>query len=86
VTALTISERYIAVNRFGRGASRQTDVTFNWPAFLNVMSRPSTYLFFFSYICLLIVAVSLGTFLPVILKNVSLAFSSCVLDDASTGC
>lgn len=69
--ALNERERYIAINRFGRGATRQTDVTFSWPAFRQVMSRPSTYIFFFSYICLLIVAVSLGTFLPVILKNVS---------------
>lgn len=68
---LTATERHIAINRFGRGATRQTDVTFSWPAFFQVMSRPSTYIFFFSYICLLIVAVSLGTFLPVILKNVS---------------
>lgn len=35
------------------------------------MSRPSTYVFFVSYICLLIVAVALGTFLPIILKTVS---------------
>ena len=67
---LILLERHIAVNRFGRGATRHTDVTFSWPTFVQVMSRPSTYVFFFSYICLLIVAVSLGTFLPVILKNV----------------
>jgi hypothetical protein len=34
------------------------------------MSRPSTYVFFVSYICLLIVAVALGTFLPIILNSV----------------
>jgi len=64
-------ERHIAINRFGRGATRQTDMTFSWHAFFQVMSRPSTYVFFVSYVCLLIVAVALGTFLPVILKNVS---------------
>ena len=33
------------------------------------MTRPSTYVFFASYLALLIVAVAIGTFLPVILKN-----------------
>ncbi|KAJ9634439.1 hypothetical protein H2204_006264 [Knufia peltigerae] len=66
--ALTDRERHIAINRFGRGATRSTDVTWEWRAFVAVMKRPSTYVFFVSYICLLIVAVALGTFLPTILK------------------
>ncbi|KAL6248637.1 hypothetical protein RBB50_004892 [Rhinocladiella similis] len=66
--ALSERERHIAINRFGRGATRSTDVTWEWRAFVAVMKRPSTYVFFVSYICLLIVAVALGTFLPTILK------------------
>ena len=72
---LSERERYIAINRFGRGATRQTDVTWDTKTFLKVMSRPSTYVFFVSYICLLIVAVALGTFLPIIL-NTFAGFSS----------
>ena len=68
--ALNERERHIAINRFGRGATRHTDVTWDTKTFLQVFSRPSTYVFFVSYICLLIVAVSLGTFLPIILKEV----------------
>lgn len=67
---IVIVERHIAINRFGRGATRSTDVTWEWRAFVAVMKRPSTYVFFVSYICLLIVAVALGTFLPTILKVV----------------
>jgi MFS family permease len=74
-TALTERERHIAINRFGRGATRKTDVTWSWPAFYDIMQRPSTYVFFISYICLLIVAVAQGTFLPTILKNFA-GFSS----------
>ena len=74
-TALTERERHIAINRFGRGATRKTDVTWSWPAFYDIMQRPSTYVFFVSYICLLIVAVAQGTFLPTILKNFA-GFSS----------
>ena len=54
---LSERERHIAINRFGRGATRYTDVTWDTRAFLQVFSRPSTYVFFVSYICLLIVAV-----------------------------
>ena len=61
--ALNERERHIAINRFGRGATRYTDATWDTKAFLDVFSRPSTYVFFVSYICCLIVAVSLGTFL-----------------------
>lgn len=70
-SAFNERERHIAINRFGRGATRYTDVTWDTKTFLQVFSRPSTYVFFVSYICLLIVAVSLGTFLPIILKEVS---------------
>ena len=70
-TALTERERHIAINRFGRGATRQTDATWDTKTFIQVMTRPSTYVFFVSYICLLIVAVALGTFLPIILNTVS---------------
>lgn len=69
-------ERHIAVNRFGRGATRHTDLTWDSRTFVQVMTRPSTYVFFVSYICLLIVAVALGTFLPIILNNVSLAVNA----------
>lgn len=74
-TALSERERHIAINRFGRGATRKTDVTWSWPAFYDIIKRPSTYVFFVSYICLLIVAVAQGTFLPTILKNFA-GFSS----------
>src|ERR1700760_2154076 len=67
--ALSERERYIAINRFPRGATRRTDVTWDTRAFFDIMMRPSTYVFFVSYICLLIVAVALGTFLPIILKQ-----------------
>ncbi|KAF9892101.1 hypothetical protein FE257_002507 [Aspergillus nanangensis] len=62
--ALTERERYIAINRFGRGATRSTDVTWDTSAFLRLMTRPSTYFLFTSYICVTIVAVSQATFLP----------------------
>lgn len=62
-------ERYIAINRFSRGATRQTNITCSNRAFLDVMTRPSTYVFFVSYFCLLIIAVALGTFLPIILND-----------------
>ncbi|KAF2164820.1 hypothetical protein M409DRAFT_24725 [Zasmidium cellare ATCC 36951] len=74
-TAFNERERHIAINRFGRGSTRQTDATWDTRAVLQVLSRPSTYVFFVSYICLLIVAVSLGTFLPIILTNFA-GFSS----------
>jgi hypothetical protein len=77
--ALNDRERHIAINRFGRGASRKTDVTWDTRAFIQVFSRPSTYVFFVSYICLLIVAVALGTFLPIILNTVRL--SSSILEE-----
>jgi MFS family permease len=67
-TALSERERFIAINRFGRGATRQTDVSWSWPAFIRIMSRPSTYLFFVSYMSLCIAAVAQATFLPTILK------------------
>ncbi|KAJ5693515.1 hypothetical protein N7455_003581 [Penicillium solitum] len=62
--ALTDRERYIAINRFGRGATRSTDVTWDTSAFIRIMTRPSTYCFFVSYICVAIIAVSQATFLP----------------------
>lgn len=68
--ALNERERHIAINRFGRGATRHTDVTWDTHAFLQIFSRPSTYMFFASYICILIVAVSLASFLPIILHEV----------------
>lgn len=74
------AERHIAINRFGRGATRSTDVTWEWRAFVAVMKRPSTYVFFVSYICLLIVAVALGTFLPTILKVVRSTVSPVFID------
>jgi sugar phosphate permease len=73
--ALSERERHIAINRFGRGATRKTDVTWSWPVFFNVITRPSTIVFFIAYVCVLIVATSLGTFLPVIF-NTFLDFSS----------
>ena len=72
--ALNERERHIAINRFGRGATRYTDVTWDTKTFFQVFSRPSTYVFFVSYICLLIVAVALGTFLrkPIPPQNLNL--------------
>ncbi|KAK4938214.1 hypothetical protein LTR10_021287 [Elasticomyces elasticus] len=81
--ALTDRERHIAINRFGRGSTRSTDVTWEWRTFFAVMKRPSTYVFFVSYICLLIVAVALGTFLPTILK-VFAKFSSTKANEYSS--
>jgi len=69
--ALNERERHIAVNRFGRGATRYTDATWDTKVFIQVFTRPSTYVFFISYLCLTIVAVALGTFLPIILNEVS---------------
>ena len=74
-TALSEREQHIAINRFGRGATRKTDVTWSWPVFFNVLTRPLTIIFFIAYVCVLIVAASLGTFLPVIF-NTFLNFSS----------
>jgi hypothetical protein len=68
-TALSDRERYIAINRFGRGSTRQTDVTWSWPAFRRIFSRPSTYVFFISYVSLCIVCVAQATFLPTILSS-----------------
>ncbi|OAL38112.1 hypothetical protein AYO20_02564 [Fonsecaea nubica] len=67
-TALSERERYIAINRFGRGAARKTDVSWSWPAFRRIFKRPSTYVFFVSYVALCMVAVAQATFLPTILK------------------
>jgi len=67
-TALSERERFIAINRFGRGATRKTDVTWSWPAFVRIFKRPSTYVFFVSYVSLCIVAVAQATFLPTILQ------------------
>ncbi|PGG96864.1 hypothetical protein AJ79_09426 [Helicocarpus griseus UAMH5409] len=61
------SERHIAINRFPVGSTRKTDVTWDWAAFFRVMTRPSTYIFFISYICLTIVAIGQATFGPTIL-------------------
>jgi hypothetical protein len=70
-SANIFQERHIAINRFGRGATRQTDATWSWPVFWQVITRPSTIIFFVAYVCVLIVATSLGTFLPVIFNTVS---------------
>ncbi|KAK2786488.1 hypothetical protein FQN52_007793 [Onygenales sp. PD_12] len=67
--SLSDRERHIAINRFGRGSTRKTDVTWDTKAFLRIMSRPSTYMFFTSYICIAITAVAQATFLPTILKS-----------------
>ncbi|KAK2805533.1 hypothetical protein FQN50_006159 [Emmonsiellopsis sp. PD_5] len=69
--SLSDRERHIAINRFGRGSTRKTDVTWDTKAFLRIMSRPSTYMFFVSYICIAITAVAQATFLPTILKSVN---------------
>ncbi|KIW23934.1 uncharacterized protein PV07_09681 [Cladophialophora immunda] len=63
----TIPERYIAINRFGRGSTRKTDVSWSWPAFFSVMRRPSTYVFFVSYMALLMLVSAQANFLPSIL-------------------
>ncbi|KAK5118472.1 hypothetical protein LTR62_002987 [Meristemomyces frigidus] len=69
-TALNERERFIAINRIGRGAASQTDQTFSWAAAWRVSSRPSTYAFFVAQTCACTVAVSQATFLPTILKVV----------------
>ncbi|KAL3441754.1 major facilitator superfamily domain-containing protein [Aspergillus insuetus] len=61
-SALTTRERHIAINRFGRGSTRHTDVTWDTNAFFQIMTRPSTYLFFLAYICIAIAAVAQATF------------------------
>ncbi|KAJ5825683.1 hypothetical protein N7474_002821 [Penicillium riverlandense] len=68
-TSLSSRERRIATNRFGRGSTRQTDVTWSTSAFIQIMTRPSTYIFFISYICIAIAAVAQATFLPTILNT-----------------
>ncbi|KAJ5612555.1 hypothetical protein N7510_005749 [Penicillium lagena] len=65
----TSTKRHIATNRFGRGSTRQTDVTWSTSAFIQIMTRPSTYTFFISYICIAIAAVAQATFLPTILNT-----------------
>jgi len=72
-SALSDRERFIAINRFGRGSSRHTDVTWSWPAFIRIFKRPSTYVFFVAYVSLCICAVAQSTFLATIL-NVFLKF------------
>ncbi|PCH05669.1 Major facilitator superfamily domain, general substrate transporter [Penicillium occitanis (nom. inval.)] len=66
-TSLNERERYIAVNRFGRGATRKTDLTWDWSTVHRIMTRPSTYVFFISYVSLCTVCVAQGTFMPTIL-------------------
>ncbi|KAF2167605.1 hypothetical protein M409DRAFT_22407 [Zasmidium cellare ATCC 36951] len=68
-TALTERERHIATNRLARGATRQTDSTWDTQSFLSVMSRPSTYVFFLAYICLLTPSIGTSSFLPTILSK-----------------
>ncbi|KAL3462143.1 major facilitator superfamily domain-containing protein [Aspergillus heterothallicus] len=68
-SALSDRERHIAINRFGRGSTRHTDVTWDTRAFFNIMTRPSTYMFFLGYICIAIAAVAQATFLPTILHT-----------------
>lgn len=67
-TALSERERFIAINRLGRGAARKTDVTFSIPALIRVFSRPSTYVFFVAQTASCTVAVAQATFLPTILS------------------
>ncbi|RFU29271.1 hypothetical protein B7463_g7058, partial [Scytalidium lignicola] len=67
--ALSERERYIAINRFGRGSTRKTDVSWDTMAFIRIIARPSTYAFFLSYICIAIAAVAQATFLPTILSS-----------------
>ncbi|KAI9677803.1 MAG: hypothetical protein M1822_008115 [Bathelium mastoideum] len=67
--ALSDRERYIAINRFGRGSARRTDVTWSWSTFRRIFTRPSTYAFFVSYVSLGIVASAQGTFLPTFLST-----------------
>ena len=68
-TALTERQRHIAVNRFGRGSTRKTDVTWSWRAFRTIFIRPSTYVFFITGITISIVASAQGTFLPTFLSD-----------------
>ncbi|KAL2067353.1 hypothetical protein VTL71DRAFT_1778 [Oculimacula yallundae] len=65
-TALSERQRFIAVNRLGRGAARKTDA-WTWAAVRRIFSRPSTYVFFIAYVSVCIVSVAQGTFLPTIL-------------------
>jgi len=74
-TALDERERFIAINRLGRGAARKTDSTFSWPALIRVFKRPSTYVFFIAQTSSCTVAVAQATFLPTIL-SVFLKFST----------
>jgi len=67
-TALNERERFIAINRFGRGAARQTDSTFSWAALIRIFKRPSTYVFFIAQTSSCTVAVAQATFLPTILS------------------
>ncbi|KAL6241694.1 hypothetical protein RBB50_011476 [Rhinocladiella similis] len=73
--SLNDRERHIAINRFGRGSTRKTDVTWDTPAFIRIMSRPSTYLFFVSYVCVFIMISGMANFIPSILLDF-LGFSS----------
>ncbi|KAK4552275.1 hypothetical protein LTR86_010445 [Recurvomyces mirabilis] len=66
--SLNERERFIAINRLGRGSSRKTDKTFTWAAAWRVFSRPSTYAFFIAQTASCTIAVSQATFLPTILK------------------
>ncbi|KAF2187688.1 hypothetical protein K469DRAFT_685568 [Zopfia rhizophila CBS 207.26] len=68
-TALSERERFVAINRCGRGASRRTDVTWSWAAFIRIFTRPSTYVFFIAYIASCTVAQAQATFLPTILHT-----------------
>jgi hypothetical protein len=74
-TALNEYERFIAINRFGRGATRQTDKSFTWSAVWRIFTRPSTYVFFVAQTCACTVAVAQATFLPTIL-HVFLGFNT----------
>ncbi|KAK4503689.1 hypothetical protein PRZ48_004604 [Zasmidium cellare] len=67
--ALTERERHIAINRFGRGTPRSTDATWDTSSLSQVVARPSTWVFFVSYLCVQIVASSFSTFLPIILNT-----------------
>lgn len=76
-TSMALKEhgKFIAINRFGRGATRRTDKTFTWSAVCRIFTRPSTYVFFIAQTCACTVAVAQATFVPTIL-HVFLGFNT----------
>ncbi|KAF7588653.1 hypothetical protein BBP40_005404 [Aspergillus hancockii] len=65
--SLTERERHIAINRFGRGSTRKTDITWDTQALFRLISRPSTYVFFLAYVCFTIIILAMANLLPTIL-------------------